>query len=48
MKKLIYTLAAFVLVLAGCLRNDDGGFVPAPEAEDIKVPITLDVRVPYP
>ena len=46
MKKLIYTLAAFVLVFTGCLRNDDGGFVPAPEAEDIKVPITLDVRVP--
>lgn len=46
MKKLIYILAAFVLVFTGCQRADDGGTIPAPEKEAIKVPITLDLRVP--
>ncbi len=46
MKKLTYILAAFILVFLGCQRDIIEGPVPVVEQEDIKVPITLSVRIP--
>lgn len=46
MKKLTYILATFVLVFFGCQRDIIEGPVPVVEQEDLKVPITLSVRIP--
>ena len=46
MKKLIYIFAALALALSGCQAVEPEGTLPVAETEQIRVPITMNVRIP--